>query len=347
MIHVRPLDERERAELKRLARREVGRVSERIRMILLSSKGYSVPQIADIFECDAASVRAWIERFQAEGVKGLYDLPRCGRPRKAGVAAQHMIRQTVQTPPSALGYIFGFWTVVTLCAHLVRSTSTGGTGVRMSTSTVRRALWRLGYRWRRPRHTLPTDPAAREKMWWLCEQLLRAPKEAVILCLDECDLHLMPVLRSMWMLRGTGQQAEVPTPGWNYKRCLFGALEWDTGRWLYEVTQRKRSVEFIAFMEKLMLSYPGRPLLLVLDNATIHKSKAVLGWLSEHPLVRLLYLPTYAGHRHNPVEKVWWRLKSQVAANRLHQDIDALVESVHHFFASFTPAAARQLVSAA
>jgi hypothetical protein len=76
MIHVRPLDERERTELKRLARREVGRVSERIRMILLSSKGYSVPQIADIFECDAASVRSWIERFEAEGVKGLYDHPR-------------------------------------------------------------------------------------------------------------------------------------------------------------------------------------------------------------------------------------------------------------------------------
>jgi hypothetical protein len=47
MIHVRPLDERERAELKRLARREVGKVSERIRMILLSSKGYSVPRTAD------------------------------------------------------------------------------------------------------------------------------------------------------------------------------------------------------------------------------------------------------------------------------------------------------------
>ena len=70
-------------------------------------------------------------------------------------------------------------------------------------------------------------------MWWLCEQLLRAPKEAVILCMDECDIHLLPVLRSMWMLRG--QQAKVPTPGLNRKRSVFGALELDnggeSGRW--------------------------------------------------------------------------------------------------------------------
>jgi transposase len=258
------------------------------------------------------------------------------------VVAHEQIRQTVTSQPSELGYLFGFWTIVTLCTHLVSCMS-----LKLSRATVRRVLWRLGYRWRRPRHTLPSDPLAREKMWWLCEQILKAPKEAVVLCLDECDIHLLPVLRSMWMLRGRGRQAEVPTPGVNRKRSLFGALEWDTGRWLYEVTERRRSEEFISFIEKLMLSYPGRPLLLVGDNATIHKSKAVVEWLAQHPSVRLLYLPTYSGHKENPVEKVWWRLKNQVAANRLHQDIDSLVAAVHQFFASFTPQAARQLVSAA
>lgn len=212
---------------------------------------------------------------------------------------------------------------------------------------MRRVLWKLNYCWRRPPHVLPQDTASSDKMWWLCEALLRASKETVILCLDECDVHLMPVLRSMWMLRGRGQQTEIPTPGLNCKRSLFGALDRESGKWVYEVTERKWSVEFIAFMEKLLLSYPGRPLMLVLDNATIHKSSAVMGWLREHPSVQLLYLPTYSGHKQNPVAEVCWRLKSQVAANRLHQDIDALVASVHQFSASFTPQAACQLVSAA
>jgi len=149
----------------------------------------------------------------------------------------------------------------------------------------------------------------------------------------------------MWMMRG--EQAKVPTPGCNRKRSLFGAFEWETGRWLYEVTERKRSEEFTAFMEKLVSAYAGRRLMVVLDNASIHKSKATSAWLGEHPSVQLLYLPTYAGHKQNPVEKVWWRMKSQVAANRLHGDIDALVTAVHQFFVSFTPQSACRLVSAA
>ncbi len=84
---------------------------------------------------------------------------------------------------------------------------------------------------------------------------------------------------------------------------------------------------------------------MVLDNAPIHTAKAVAAGLVEHPRLELLYLPAYSGHRENPVEKVGWRLKAVVAANRLHGNIDALVEAVHAFFASFTPADARRLAA--
>jgi putative transposase len=338
MVFVRPLGEAERRELKRLARREVGRVSERIRMVLLSSRGYSVPRIAEIFECDEATVRGWLERFAGEGVAGLCDRPRAGRPRKADAAAREVIRQQVETSPAEAGYLFGCWTVATLAAHLAAAV-----GLRVSQATVRRALLALGFRWRRPKHALPQDPQAASKMWALCEPVLRAPHDAVVLCLDECDLHLLPVLRAMWMRRG--RQARVPTPGTNRKRSIFGALEWTTGRWAYAIFERKRSVEFLAFLEQLVQAYPGRPLLVVLDNASIHTAKVVQQWLAEHPQVELLFLPTYSGHEQNPVEKVWWRLKGHVAANRLHGSIDSLVAAVHEFFASFTPAAARQLAA--
>ena len=338
MTFVKPLGDQERRDLRRRARREVGRVSERIRMVLLSSRGYAVPDIARILECDEATVRHWLARFTEEGVEGLYDRPKPGRPRKADAAAQSLLRQHVETPPSAFGYLFTCWTVVTLCAHLATTF-----GLQLSQATVRRALLTLEYRWRRPRHELPKDPEAATKLLILAQRLLQAPKEAAILFGDECDVHLLPVLRAMWMRRG--QQVRVPTPGTNRKRAVFGALEPRTGRWLYSIFERKRAVEFIAFLEQLVQAYPGRPILLVLDNASIHKAKVVAAWLKAHPTVELLWLPAYAGHEHNPVEKVWWRLKGQVAANRLHGSIDALVDAVHAFFASFTPEAALQLTA--
>ena len=71
----RRLGETERRELKLRARREVGRVSERLHMVLLADRGFSLAQIATIYECGEATVRQWLGRFEAGGVEALRDLP--------------------------------------------------------------------------------------------------------------------------------------------------------------------------------------------------------------------------------------------------------------------------------
>jgi hypothetical protein len=58
-----------------------------------------------------------------------------------------------------------------------------------------------------------------------------------------------------------------------------------------------------------------------------------------------LFLPCYRGHRENPVEKVWWRLKQQVAADRLYGSIDDLTAAADAFFATFPPQDARRLAA--
>jgi DDE superfamily endonuclease len=138
------------------------------------------------------------------------------------------------------------------------------------------------------------------------------------------------------------------TPGANRKRGLPGALELEgpsCGAWHYRLTARKRAVEFIAFLEQLVAAYPGRPLWLVLDNAGIHTAHVTRAWLAAPPAVESLDLPRDRGHRQNPVEEVWRRLKQQVAANRLHGAIDALEAAVHRFFAELTPQAALKLAA--
>jgi transposase len=101
-------------------------------MILLSSRGYTVPQIAAICECDEATVRSWIERFEASGVEGLRDRPRSGRPRKAEAVAQQAIRQERERTPADAGYLFSCWTLVTLARHLATHC-----GLHLSRATVR------------------------------------------------------------------------------------------------------------------------------------------------------------------------------------------------------------------
>ncbi len=81
MIFVRPLAEEEQRELKEMKRREIGRVSQRAHMIILSAKRWAVPRIAALFEVSPATVRAWIRKFEEDGPAGLYDEDRSGRPR--------------------------------------------------------------------------------------------------------------------------------------------------------------------------------------------------------------------------------------------------------------------------
>lgn len=339
MVRVHPLSEQERKELKKGARREVGRVSERMHAVLLSARGYDVGKIASILDYNEATVRRWIERYEAEGLEGLQDRPRSGRPRSADAAAQDTIRRAMEVGPEACGHPgVALWTVALLQMHLLI-----GLGLQLSHSSVRRLVHAMGYVWRRPRHVLPKDPETDSKMRHICSTLLAAPAHAVVLCLDECDIHLMPVLRAMWMQ--CGQQADVPTPGHNRKRGIFGALNLEGGAFHYTVTLSKKAVDFIAFLEKLTSAYPGLPMYLVLDNASIHHAKLVQQWLEEHPRVHLLFLPAYSGHRYNPIEKVWWHLKQQVAANRLHGSIDELVSSVHRYFATRTPAETLKLAA--
>src|SRR6058998_2430244 len=98
MVRIGSLSEDERKVLRGLRRRAVGRVAERAQMVLLSARGYAVPQIAEIFELGEDVVRDWLHRFQERGPDGLVDCPRPGRPPKDRLARQIVDTQMHNSP---------------------------------------------------------------------------------------------------------------------------------------------------------------------------------------------------------------------------------------------------------
>ncbi len=134
----------------------------------------------------------------------------------------------------------------------------------------------------------------------------------------------------MW--QRVGRQLRILTPGKNYRRGVFRALNLRTSEWFCQLTDRKRSVEFIALLSNLLSAYPVGPIYVTVDNAGIHTNKAVKKWLSLHRRLELVYLPTYTGHRFNPVEKVWHALKGHIAANRSFRALAELDEAIRRYF---------------
>ncbi len=330
MIYVRPLTEAEHHELRRMTRQEIGRVSQRAQMILLSAQQRTVPEMATLMDTSLATVRFWIRRFEARGPSGLYDEERSGRPRRVTAAVQDHLVHLIQNDPQQAGYLATFWTVAMLVLALLQQ------GMTLSSSSVRSTLQALGLRWGRPRLGMPkkVDPDKAQKQWAIVQAVIAAGPAAVLLYADESRVQLLPLLRAMW--HWVGQQIRVPTPGTNAHRALFGALNIRTGQWAYQIREHMYKEDFIGFLEHLLTVYPSDPIILVVDNYSSHTAGVVAQWLVEHPRLQLFYLPKYCSHL-NPVEAIWLRLKGQLAANRLYGSMQVLLDCVNAFFYSMTP----------
>lgn len=334
MIYVRALTGDERTELKRMTRQEIGRVSQRAQIILLSAQRRTVPEIAVIFAMSRATIRFWIERFNAGGPDALYDDPRSGRPRKATAAVDQAIVDALRHDPAQSGHLATFWTVAMLLLALVNKLT-----LHLSVSTVRSRMVRLGLAWGRPRLAMPhkDDPQKAEKQWRIAQALIESSPQTAFLYADESRIQLLPLLRSMW--HWLGEQVRIPTPGTNDSRAIFGALDIRSGRWVHLVREHVAKDDFIAFLDHLVSVYADVPIVLVVDNYSSHHARVVQDWLDTHDRLRLFYLPTYCSHL-NPVEHIWRRLKGKVAANRLYGSMTMLVETAEQFLTAMTPAQA-------
>ena len=322
--HVRSLTEPEEAELHRMTQQEVGRVAERARMILLSARGFTVQQVMAVFACVDETLYKWLDRFEAEGPEGLYDRERSGRPPEIDAAALAELERAVEASPLDEGYDFTTWTVPLLCSHLHARL-----GVEVSDDTVRRALGRLAFVWRRPRWFVESEDPAFETRMAAIETALEEAQhsDVTVLFEDETDMRRLPPLRAMWMRQG--EQARIPVPLGNAKFALYGVLDPLSGETFTAPYPKGRSDHTASFLAELMGRFEGE-VVLVWDQASWHTSQAVETVIAGFDRLRVLLLPKRAPQE-NPVEDLWRALKQIVAAN-LERGLDVLKEVCASFF---------------
>ncbi len=340
MIFVTIASAAECQALHALTRQAVGRVAQRALMVQWSAERVSVTEIAARLRCKPKTVRRWLRRFAHSGSAGLCDLPRRGRPRTDTVVARQALWMQSRQPPSVFGYVSAIWTVAAVCRHLAARC-----GVSLSAWKVRQLLRSFRYRLARPKHAPrrvdPQREAVHQEVGRRISQARRAG--AAVVVEDETDIRLFPVLRRMWLL--IGEQLRLQAPLQNQRRTIFGTIDIETGAIFYRLFRRKRTAEMILFLTDLLAAYGERRVLMILDHASIHKSRALREWLTLHPQLELAYLPRYGGHKDNPVEKLWWHLKATALANRCCSSMSELVAAVERYFAQLTPEKVFQLVA--
>jgi transposase len=140
---------------------------------------------------------------------------------------------------------------------------------------------------------------------------------------DEVEIHRHPTLTRMWA--PVGKQPEVPAPGKNEKKVVYGGVNYATGKITQTIADTKSGTHFMAFLIALVAAYAGRKIRLVCDNGRFHHTKAVHAWLAAHAdQITVFWLPPYCPSL-NLIERLWGHLKRTVLANVLFTTIDDLV----------------------
>jgi len=315
-----------------MKRQEVGRVSMRAHIILLSDRGYSAPKIAELHNVTDPMVYKWMERFDEEGPSGLYDRDREGRPPKIDDEAEAKIEELLESDPTEHGENASRWTTPRIVEHLRRDH-----GIDVHPDTVRDALRRLEDSWTRPRRQLPSPADFEEQMAQVRQRISAASKETTVLFADETELkrrttRCPPPLRRMW--QPVGKQRAVWVPDSNDDFALYGALDIGSGHTVTRAFEKERSDYTIQFLKLLQTQTTGK-VLLIWDRATWHTSGQVESFLEELGRFETHLLPPRSPEV-NPVEDLWRELKKQVAAC-LERSLGTLVASCRRYFDRLSP----------
>jgi putative transposase len=124
-------------------------VRSRCDMILLSNDGLSPPQIAKHVRFSRSTVVRFIQRYEAEGVQGLYTKPRSGRPRRVTPEYEAKLVMAVEQEPRSLGLPFSNWTTANLAEYMAQQTA-----IVVKPRQVENYLKVHGWRLRRPVRTV-------------------------------------------------------------------------------------------------------------------------------------------------------------------------------------------------
>ena len=315
------LDAEQREQLESLANSRslpAGLVS-RAKIVLLSASGKTNLEIAQQLEMTNATVGKWRRRFLDQGISGLHDELRPGRPRPiSDERVAHLVRKTLETKPKDGTQ----WSIRQIAAE-----------TRVSKSTVHRIWQAFGLQPHREKQfKLSNDPFFVEKVRDIVGLYLNPPEDAVVLCVDEKS-QIQALERTQPMLpMGLGYVEGVTH---DYRRhgttTLFAALDTANGKVLTQCRRRHRHQEYLDFLREIEKNVPNNlEVHIIVDNYATHKHPRVKRWFAARPRFHVHFTPTYASWL-NQVE-IWFNRITQQAIRRgTFRSVKELVEKIDRY----------------
>jgi transposase len=271
------------------ARATERRLVDRARIVLLAAEGRPAREIAERVGCSLPTVKTWRARYERDGLEGLHDRPKSGRPLTHGpeVRARLIALACTRPPDTAEGVRRERWTHAELAGQVGMSESQAHVILRAADLRPH-----LTEQWVMSELGPGFDAQAAE----VCGLYLDPPKNAIVVSIDE---------KTSIAAREPARPDTLPAPGRPARRDseyvrngttnLFAALRVHSGEVAGMTAPTRNRWDFIAFLDQLEAEIPaGRRVVAVLDNLSTHKTTEVQDWLVEHPRWQLVFTPTHA-----------------------------------------------------
>ena len=312
----------QRVALEALARSQVAphRQVQRAKALLLAADGMATSHIAEDLELSPTTVRAWRERFLAEGLAKLGEV-RKGRGRKPSISEDkvaEIVELTLHSKPDGHTH----WSCRTMAAQ-----------VGVSPATVQRIWDARGLKPHRVEtFKLSNDPQFEDKLVDVVGLYLNPPAKAVVLCMDEKSQiqALDRTQPSLPMVKG-----RAGTMTHDYKRngttTLFAALDVATGKVFGQCLPKHRHEEFLIFLRTIDRNVPkALQVHLILENYQTHKHPETVQWLSKHKRFHLHFTPTSSSWL-NLVERFFRELTDKNIRRGSFPSVPDLIASIEHY----------------
>jgi transposase len=111
------------------------RVFRRAQAVREVVKGQRLQTVSDALQFTYSALRKWVYRFAHQGVQGLVDRPRPGRPTKVTCELEKHLNRLVDQDPLEHGSIYSQWSCRELATVLAQQT-----GVQLGRESIRGVL---------------------------------------------------------------------------------------------------------------------------------------------------------------------------------------------------------------
>lgn len=141
-----------------IQRSEESRYDHRLHGVLLVAQGMTCPQVAQLLGDAPRSVEYWVHRYHQQGLAGLTEGERTGRPRRLNEKQVKEVSRVLREKPSDAGMRVNLWDGKTLSAWIAKTY-----GIQMGVRQCQRLFRQLEFRLRKPRPLLARADPVRQK----------------------------------------------------------------------------------------------------------------------------------------------------------------------------------------